>query len=273
MIISFFFFSSRRRHTRCSRDWSSDVCSSDLDIPRRSQNLMLSETHIFSPNFLNEVRLGFDRVSLRVNQQNQGNNLNKAVGLPTVSTNPRDIGLSEIVVSGFSTLGDEINTPQRDTANTYELIDSASWARGSHLFKFGIDVRRLQQNGFADVESRGLLEFVGFTGNALAEMLQDAPSVTAIARLDNPQHLRTQSYNFYAQDTWRARPNLTLTLGLRYEYNTPAVDPQDRASIYDRSEEHTSELQSRLHLVCRLLLEKKKKKQYEASIAHTCANE
>src|SRR2546425_11406810 len=108
----------------------------------------LSETHIFSPNFLNEVRLGFDRVSLRVNQQNQGNNLNKAVGLPTVSTNPRDTGLSEIVVSGFSTLGDEINNPQRDTANTYELIDSASWARGGHLFKFGIDVRRLQQNGF-----------------------------------------------------------------------------------------------------------------------------
>jgi len=216
-----------------ARGSSASVPGYGNDIPRRSQNLMLSETHIFSPNFLNEVRLGFDRVSLRVNQQNQGNNLNKAVGLPTVSTNPRDIGLSEIVVSGFSTLGDEINNPQRDTANTYELIDSASWARGSHLFKFGIDVRRLQQNGFADVESRGLLEFVGFTGNALAEMLQDAPSVTAIARLDNPQHLRTQSYNFYAQDTWRARPNLTLTLGLRYEYNTPAVDPQDRASIYD----------------------------------------
>ena len=216
-----------------ARGSSASVPGYGNDIPRRSQNVMLSETHIFSPNFLNEVRLGFDRVSLRVNQQNQGNNLNKAVGLPTVSTNPRDTGLSEIVVSGFSTLGDEINNPQRDTANTYELIDSASWARGSHLFKFGIDVRRLQQNGFADVESRGLLEFVGFTGNALAEMLQDAPSATAIARLDNPQHLRTQSYNFYAQDTWRARPNLTLTLGLRYEYNTPAVDPQDRASIYD----------------------------------------
>ena len=202
-------------------------------VPGRAQNLMLSETHIFSPKFLNEVRLGFDRVSLQVNQQNQHNNLNQAVGLPTPWMNPRDTGLTQIVVSGFSTLGDEINNPQQNTSNIYQLTDNASWNRGPHLVKFGADLRRLQQNAFADVESRGLVEFSGFTGNALAEMLQDALSFTELARLDNPQHLRSQSYNFYAQDTWRARPSLTLTLGLRYEYNTPAVDPRDRATIYD----------------------------------------
>jgi len=202
-------------------------------VPRRSQNVMLGETHIFSPNFLNEVRLGFNRVNLRVNQENQGNNLNQAVGLPSVWTNSRDTGLSRIVLSGFSTLGDELNNPQRDTINTYQLTDSASWIRGSHLYRFGIDLRRLQQNSFSDVLSRGLIQFVGFTGNALAEMLQSAPSVSVLARLDNPQHLRTQSYNFYAQDTWRPRPNLTVSLGLRYEYNTPAVDSRDQASLYD----------------------------------------
>jgi hypothetical protein len=203
------------------------------DVPGRGQNVMLSETHIFSPNFLNEVRLGFDRVSLQVNQQNQHNNLNQAVGLPTAWMNPRDTGLTQIVVSGFSTLGDEINNPQQNTSNIYELSDNANWAHGTHLVEFGADFRRLQQNAFADIESRGLIEFTGFTGNALAEMLQDAPSYTVLARLDNPQHLRSQSYNFYAQDGWRARPDLTLTLGLRYEYNTPAVDPRDRATIYN----------------------------------------
>jgi hypothetical protein len=205
------------------------------NVPGRAQNVMLSETHTFSSNFLNEVRLGFDRVSLHVNQQNQNNNLNQAVGLPTPWTNPRDTGLSQIIVSGFSTLGDEINNPQQTTSNIYELVDNANWTRGTHLFKIGADLRILQQNAFADVESRGLLEFVGFTGNALAEMLQDVPSFTALARLDNPQHLRSQSYNFYAQDDWRVRSNLTLMLGVRYEYNTPAVDPRDRATIYDPS--------------------------------------
>jgi len=205
------------------------------DVPRRAQSVMLSETHIFPPNLLNEARLGFNRVSLQVNQQNQHNNLNQAVGLPTAWTYPRDTGLSQIVVSGFSTLGDEINNPQRTTTDVYEFTDNANWTRGSHSFKFGVDIRRLRQNAFADVESRGLLEFVGFTGNALSEMLQDVPSFTALARLDNPQHLRTQSYDFYAQDGWRVRPNLTLTLGIRYEYNTPPVDPRDRATIYDPS--------------------------------------
>ncbi len=146
------------------------------DIPRRSQNIMLGETHIFSPRFVNEVRLGYNRVGLKVNQQNQNTNLNQTVGLPAPWTNPRDNGLTEINVNGFATLGDELNNPQRDTANVYQVIDSASFVTGRHVFKAGLDVRILQQNAFADVESRGLISFTGFTGNALAEMLQDALS-------------------------------------------------------------------------------------------------
>ena len=202
-------------------------------VPRRGQNVMLSETHVFSPRLLNEVRLGFNRVNVKVNQQNQGTDLNKAVGLPATSANPRDSGLSQIGIAGFSSLGDELNSPQRNTSNIYQLTDNASWSPGRNLLRFGVDIRKMQQNAFADVLSRGLIQFTGFTGNALAELLQDVPSYTGIARLDNPQHLRTQSYNLHVQNTFRLRPNLTLLLGLRYEYNTPAVDPNDRATLYD----------------------------------------
>jgi hypothetical protein len=203
------------------------------NVPRRMQNAMLSATHVFSPGFLNEVRLGFNRANVKVNQQNQGNDLNNAVGLPTVSSNPRDTGLNQIGVAGFSSLGDEINNPQRNTSNIYHIIDNASWSHGRHLIRFGVDIRKTEQNAFADVLSRGLIQFVGVTGNALAEMLQGFPSYTGVARMDNPQHLRSQSYNLYAQDTMRLSSRLTLMLGLRYEYNTPAVDPKDRASLYD----------------------------------------
>ena len=203
------------------------------DVPRRSQNVMLSETQIISPNWINEVRLGCDRISLGVNQQT--NITNRAVGLPSPWTNARDNGLTEIVVNGFGVLGDEINNPQHDTANIYEIVDSASWIRGRNQFKAGLDVRLEQQNAFADVESRGLIAFTGFSGNALAEMLGDVLSYSAVAYMNNPSHLRTNSYDFYAQDTFRARPNLTLTLGLRYEYNSPAVDAQNHATMYDRA--------------------------------------
>jgi len=202
-------------------------------IPRRAQNVMLGETHVFTPALVNEVRLGFNRVGLAVNQQNQSNNLNKSVGLPVISTNPRDTGLTQIGLAGFSTLGDELNNPQRQAATTYQIVDNLSWSHGRHLVKLGGEVRHQRQDAFADVLSRGLIQFTGFSGNALSEMLQSVPSYSTVARLDNPQHLRSSTTAFYGQDMFRVRSNLTLTFGVRYEYNTPPVDPQDRAAIFD----------------------------------------
>ena len=203
------------------------------NIPRRAQNAMLGETHVFTPALVNELRLGFNRVSLSVNQQNQTNNLNQAVGLPVISKNARDTGLTQIGLAGFSTLGDELNNPQRQSATTYQVVDNLSWVRGRHLVKVGGEFRHQRQNSFADVLSRGLIQFTGFTGNALAEMLQSVPSYSTVARLDNPQHLRSSTSAFYSQDTFRVNSNLTLTLGVRYEFNAPPSDPQNRASIFD----------------------------------------
>ncbi len=51
--------------------------------------------------------------------------------------------------------------------------------------------------------------------------------------MNNPEHLRSHSLDFFVNDTWRVRPNLTVTLGLRYEYNSPAVDAANRANLYN----------------------------------------
>jgi len=206
------------------------------DVTRRAQNAMVSETHIFSPALVNEVRFAFSRVASSVFQENAGTSINRQVGLPEVSTKPRDFGLSFITITGYSPLGHEFNNPQDSVTNVYQLADNATWSRGAHLFKFGFDIRKTEQNAFRDVQSRGFLTFssqVPITGNALADLLLGAPALTGAARLDNHQHLRTESYNGYVTDSWRVKPNLTLSLGLRYEYNTPAVDPDDRAALYN----------------------------------------
>ncbi len=205
-----------------------------VNIPRRAQNAMIGNTHVFTPSFLNEIRVGFDRVAQRVNQENVNRNLNAQVGLPVISQNPRDTGLSFITVPGYSPLGDEGNNPQRGVSNDYQILDQATWTTGRHLVRFGFDFRVLQQNAFRDVQSRGLISFSGLiTGNPLSELLLGAPTISGVARLDNPQHLRGKSYNAFVQDTYRVRPDLTLTLGLRYEYNTPPVDAQNRANLFD----------------------------------------
>jgi hypothetical protein len=100
--------------------------------------------------------------------------------------------------------------------------------------KFGFDLRLLQQNAYRDVESRGFFNFTGLLlGNPLEELLLGAPTETGGATENNPQHLRTDSYDFFVNDAWRARPDLALTLGLRYEYNSPAVDVANRADVYN----------------------------------------
>ncbi|MCX6631221.1 MAG: TonB-dependent receptor [Candidatus Solibacter sp.] len=205
------------------------------NVPRRAQNAMASETHIFSARLLNELRFGLNRVSAGAFQENLGRNLNRDVGLPVVSANPRDTGLSLINVTGYSPIGDEYNNPQHSASTVYQVTDTATAVRGRHLFKAGVDLRRLQQNAYRDVMAKGYLSFLGMTGNALAEMLIGLPSVTGVAHLDNHQHLRTHSEYAFLQDTWRVRPDLTISAGVRYEYNAPPVDSEDRANVYDPS--------------------------------------
>lgn len=203
-------------------------------VKRRSQNGMGALTLVLTPNLVNETRVAFNRVASSVTQE--ASVLNSEVGLPTISPRARDLGLSFITITGFSPLGDEGNNPQDSVTNVYQFLNNSSYVHGDHLFKFGADLRFSQQNAFRDVESRGRLQFSPFfqlTGNALGDLLLGFPLLTSVARVDNPQKIRTESYNFFINDSYRATQRLTLNGGLRYEYNSPPVDADDRATIYD----------------------------------------
>ncbi len=205
-------------------------------VKRRSQNAMVGLTWVLTPNLVNETRGAFVRVASSVTQE--ASVVNSQVGLPTISPRPRDLGLSFITITGYSPIGDEGNNPQKSVTNVYQFLNNSSYVRGNHLFKFGADIRFSQQNAFRDVESRGRLQFSPFfqlTGNALADMLLGFPLLTSVARVDNPQQIRTESYNFFINDSYRVTPRLTLTAGLRYEYNSPPVDAEDRATVFDLS--------------------------------------
>ena len=203
-------------------------------VKRRSQNGMGTLTLVLTPQLVNESRVAFNRVAASVTQE--ASVLNSAVGLPTISPRERDRGLSFITITGFSPLGDEGNNPQDSVTNVYQFLNNSSYVHGNHLFKFGADVRFSQQNAFRDVESRGRLQFSPFfqlTGNALGDLLLGFPLLTSVAHVDNPQRIRTHSYNFFVNDSYRVTPRLTINAGLRYEYNSPPVDADDRANIYD----------------------------------------
>jgi hypothetical protein len=204
------------------------------DVPRRAQSALVSDARSFGAAWWNEARVAWTRVASAVQQEGQGVSLNREVGLPDLSTNPRDFGLSYISVLGYSALGHEINNPQQSTTNALQLADTVTWGRGRHLVKIGGDARLIAQEAFRDVLSRGQLIFSGqITGNAVADLLLGLPVLTVGALLDNPQQLRTNSWSVFAHDSWHVRPDLTVDAGLRYEVIAPPVDRDNRANLYD----------------------------------------
>jgi hypothetical protein len=206
------------------------------NVPRRAQNVMIGEDHLFQASWVSQLRIAFSRVSSGVFQETRTGSLNRSLGLPELSPNPRDYGLSLITISGYSPIGDEYNNPQHSTTNVFQVNEAVTVSRGRHLIKFGADLRSLQQNAFRDVQARGFMAFSDYgqvTGNGLADMLLGFVTYSGGARLDNPQYLRTRSWSGFVQDSFRLRPDLTLLFGVRYEYNAPPVDRFDRANVYD----------------------------------------
>ncbi len=206
-------------------------------LKRRAQNFVLSGLSTITPRLLNEARFGYTRVANQVNQAGQGTSINNQVGLPELSDNQRDWGLSFITVTGYSPLGQEYNNPQKGITDAYQFLDTLTWSQGAHLVKAGFDFRAVKQDAFRDVQARGNLTFTPFayTGVALADLLLGLPTITVGAQLDNPQNLRTENVAFFLQDQWRATPTLTLSAGVRYEFISPPVDANDRSNIYDQA--------------------------------------
>ena len=227
-------FSDRRLFDPFAGPGFATVPGFGTDVLRRGQNLALTFTQTPTSMFVHDLRFGYNRVSTGVFAENTAVS-NASVGIPALSSNPRDAGLSVISITGFSPLGHEYTTPQEGTSDTFQVTDTATWTHGEHLLKAGGEWYGVRQQAYRDVQSRGFLTFIdrGYTGNALGDLLLGLPVLTGGARLDNPQNLRAQSYSLFAHDDWHARSRLTISGGLRYDYASPPTDKDDRANLYD----------------------------------------
>lgn len=101
--------------------------------------------------------------------------------------------------------------------------------RGHHNLKFGVDIRRVRNNFDFDFENNGLFDFgtnQNFTGDPFADFVGGFfDNYSQFSRAI--YGIRTTSWHFYGQDSWKILKRLTLSYGLRYEYNTPMQDPHN----------------------------------------------
>lgn len=202
----------------------------------RTRNLVASHTHVFSASLLNELRFGWMTVSGGQVSRNRGVDFAGRVGLMGVTRDPRDVGFPQISTRGlYSTMGDPTSFISRDNRH-FELYDNVTLDRGAHRFKFGGYYFHLQLRPEQPDNARGAFSYTGqFTGNAFADFLLGYPTsaMSGIGRGDEDG--RTNWVHLYAQDDWRMRNNLTINMGLRYEYNQHMYDVNNRLSSVDLS--------------------------------------
>ncbi len=120
--------------------------------------------------------------------------------------------------------------PASEIGTTYLYGDTLTWVKGAHTWKFGGGFSAYQNNTSYNFFGDGNFFFIGpydqggiGTGNSLADFLVGIPN-NLFEGPDARNNIRSKSTYVFAQDEWKARKNLTLTLGLRYEYNTPKLD-------------------------------------------------
>ncbi|HEV2799098.1 MAG TPA: hypothetical protein VGW12_01300, partial [Pyrinomonadaceae bacterium] len=164
--------------------------------------------------------------------------------------------VGQVTMAGFSPLGvDVFNFPQQRVNNTYQIADTLTLRAGDHNLAFGTDIRRTELNSDLPRLSRPLITFNGAPNisissegtvtveggfiNAVDLAAAGAASgfFQTLGTRASDIGLRLYQYNFFGQDVWRIRQNLSLSYGLRYEYNTPPAERQRRIeSTFDAPE-------------------------------------
>jgi hypothetical protein len=212
--------------------------------PRVNHNTLVSYTHTLRPTLLNDFRIGYHRVNfdtlnpfISSGQSSPGVTL----GIPGFDGDVRyaNPGIPSVnITGGFSGLGGGgTNWYQFDT--TFQMSNVAAYTRGSHNVRAGFDLRRLATGRRAANDARGRFEFTGdMTGHSVADFMLGLPR-TVIVPTDQIQgHVGGWRNGFFINDVWQASQQLTLSLGLRYELNTPVQTYAGLASMLDDSQEN-----------------------------------
>jgi hypothetical protein len=202
-----------------------------LDI---GHNLAFGLTQSFRSRMYHDLRAGWNRLRRDVFPVNRGVNGFAEFGITGPTLPGDDQGFPAFVIAGVEGIGDDVSLPVVRGTHTFHLTDSWGLERGRHFFKLGGELRHYRSDGYNHVFARGQLNLLGaFTNSGLADLLLGFPTVTLLAGNDNPQALRTTAVNVFAQDDWRVTERLTVNYGVRYEFNRPPVDADDRMVIFD----------------------------------------
>ena len=190
----------------------------------RRQLVTVNETHTFSTSLTNDVRLGFNRLHITFLPNGLFNPTAEGLGLP--SGVPANSGLPLIDIAGSLEFGSPEGDPEGRGDTTVVLGDTVSWLRGRHSVQFGGEIRRFYNNNLFD----NLGEF--FYINLNNFLADQAESFTTLSG-NGDNKIVEGAWGLFVQDSYKLKPNLTLSLGLRYDWNSTPSEAANRFSVFN----------------------------------------
>ena len=206
----------------------------------RPQNVAINWTRTFSPTVVNEARIGFNR-AVFINEIFDWAGIGEANAKLGIPGGQVRTGLSSITLGNGLTAVGNAATDSNNATNTFHYGDNLTLLRGQHSLKMGGQLQRYQQNRFYSGNNGrlGLFSYAAtFTNQVFSDFFLDQLSSkgkgggATDTNKGNWGH-RQNRLGFFFQDDYKVRTNLTLNLGMRWEYTSPVVEVLDRQANFD----------------------------------------
>lgn len=184
-----------------------------------------SDTHVFSPRFIHEVRFGYSEITGKFRPDEPFTAAQFGISSPLATLFPGAPGIS---ITNYFDLMPSGLADQFSQTRTYTLSDMVTLVRGKHTIKAGVEYKRQEVNLYFNAYTRGQLYF-----SSVPLFLLGIPTLTLQGSGVNDRHIRANDFSFYIQEDWKVNNRLTLNAGVRYDLFNPFYETKGRFVAFD----------------------------------------